>query len=351
MAPMTCYSRGATRWMRRCILRRRRKTILTTLPRALAGFPTKKVKFQLDACCLHGPTRRAAAVGAVSGIKNASLLAHAVMKETGYSLLAGMDAQRFGMTRGFSKEDLVTERTRKIWTMWKQIQSASRPLGAGRYDPTWPEPSKARFLSASQKDLDLLIQKFEPLAIQAGLDPQWTWRAAYDALFPAATPLYVSTVNAAKEISSAATTSGLPWRLAGATGDVAVIGAGCYLDPEVGSAGASGNAEANIKIAGAHLIVESMRRGMSPEQAGMDALRRIVQWYKNDMTALRFVEMIYYILRKDGAYGCVSLWHGDRTGHVQQFTIHDGARRSEDSLFLFEGNPANGVPSSSPQRS
>jgi N4-(beta-N-acetylglucosaminyl)-L-asparaginase len=126
-----------------------------------------------------------------------------------------------------------------------------------------------------------------------------------------------------------------------------MIGSGCYLDPGIGSAGSSGNAEANIRIAGAHTIVENMRMGMSPEDAGMDALRRIANWYKNDMTALRFIEMVYYILRVDGAYGSVSLWHGDKTGHVRQFKIKDGdgMRRSEDCKFLFEGSPPNGCTS------
>ena len=76
----------------------------------------------------------------------------------------------------------------------------------------------------------------------------------------------------------------------------------------------------------------------------MDALRRIVHWYNNDMVALRFVEMVYYILRKDGAYGSVSLWHGDRTGHVRQFVIMDGEtmRRTEDCRFLFDSGPLTG---------
>jgi N4-(beta-N-acetylglucosaminyl)-L-asparaginase len=310
----------------------------------LGGLPNEECQVQLDACCLHGPTRRGAALGGVGSIRNASLLARAVMERTGYSLLVGSDAERFALAQGFSKEELVTERTRQAWTVWKQIRSDPGLLGAAIYDPSWPESErKAHFMATSQKDLDQLVHRLEPIAVQTGLSPQWTWRAVYDALFPAAEPLYVSCVNEKNEISSAATSSGLPWRMAGVAGDVTVIGAGCYLDPEVGSAGASGNAAANIKIAGARTIVENMRSGMSPEEAGMDALRRIVRWHGNDMTALRFVEIVYYILRKDGAYGGVSLWHGDRTGHVRRFAIHDGLRRSEDCLFLLEGNPPNGV--------
>lgn len=309
----------------------------------LGGLPNEDGDIQLDACCHHGPSRRCAAVAVVSGIQNPSLLARAIMEKTGYALLAGSDAQRFALAQGFSKQDLITDRTRRIWSLWRDIRSSAPPLGPVIYDPNWPEPERqAHFLSASQKDLDELVNQLEPLAIQAGIGPQWTWRAAYDALFPAAEPLYVAGANAKNEISSAATTSGLPWRRAGAASDIATLGAGSYLDPEIGAAGSSGNTEANIHIAGAHTIVENMRTGMSPEDAGVDALRRIVRWYRNDLAALRFVEMVYYILRRDGAYACVSLWHGDRTGHVRQFTVHDGVRRSEDCKFLLDGSPPNG---------
>ena len=309
----------------------------------LGGLPNAEGEVELDACCLHGPTRRGAAVGGVTGIRNASVLARAVMQHTGYSLLTGLGAQEFAIGRGFAKEDLLTERSRKVWMAWKQIRSRPELLGSVIYDPEWPEPGRqAHFLSGSQRDLDLLVHRCETFAVQAGLGPQWTWRAAYDALFPAATPLYISTINAKREMSSAVTTSGLPWRMPGVTSDVAALGNGAYLDPEIGSAGASGSAEANTKIAGSYQIVENMRKGMPPDQAGMDALRRIVNCYRRDLESLRFVEMVYYILRKDGAYACVSLWHGDRTGHARQYTIHDGVRRSEDCLFLLDGNPPNG---------
>jgi N4-(beta-N-acetylglucosaminyl)-L-asparaginase len=309
----------------------------------LGGLPNQDGEVQLDACVWHGPTRRAAAVASVSDIRHASLLAQAVMQQTGYSLLAGTDAQRFGLAQGFAKEELVTERSRREWAVWRQLQSGPSQLASAIYDPNWPESMrKAHCLPGNQKDLDMLVHDTEPLAVKAGISPQYTWRTAYDTLFPATEPLYIGTINAKREISSAASTSGLPWRMAGATSDIAVLGAGTYLDPEVGSAGSSGNADANIRISGARIIIENMRKGMSPEDAGLDVLDRIVVWYKNDMAALRFVEIAYYILRNDGAYGSVSLWRGDRTGHVREFTIHDGIRRSENCLFLFDGNPLSG---------
>jgi N4-(beta-N-acetylglucosaminyl)-L-asparaginase len=307
------------------------------------GLPTAEGEVQLDASCIHGPTRRAAAIACVSGIRNASLLARAAMEHSDYPLLVGQWAQRLALALGFSKEELLTDRSRKMWAAWQHVRATASSWGPGLTDPSWPFPGKdAHFLPASQQDLNTLVRNTERLAVDAGLGPQWTWRTAYEALFPTAEPFYIGTLNEKNEMSAVATTSGLPWRPSGTASDIAVIGAGTFLDPDIGSAGASGNAPANMKIAGARKIVDNMRAGMSPEDAGMDALRQIALRYGNDTTALRFVEIVYYILRKDGAYGCVSLWQGDKTGHTRQFTIHDGLRRSEDCRFLLDGSPANG---------
>jgi N4-(beta-N-acetylglucosaminyl)-L-asparaginase len=307
------------------------------------GLPTEEGDVQLDASCIHGPTRRAAAIACVSGIRNASLLARAAMEHADYSLLVGQGAERLALALGFRKEELLTDRSRKMWTAWRHIRATASSWGPGLTDPSWSFPGKdSHFLPSSQLELNTLVRKTEPLAVDAGLGPQWTWRTAYDALFPTAEPLYVGTLNEKNEMSAVATTSGLPWRPSGIASDIAVIGSGTFLDPEIGSAGASGNAPANMKIGGARKIIDNMRAGMSPEDAGMDVLRQIAHWYGNNTIALRFVEIVYYILRKDGAYGSVSLWQGDKTGHARQFTIHDGARRSENCRFLLDGSPANG---------
>ena len=311
----------------------------------LGALPNAQGEVQLDACCLHGATRRGAAVGSVSGIRNASLLARALMDDTGNALLVGSDAQAFALTHGFTTQSLLTERGRLTHALWQRIHQDPNLLGSGSYDPSWPEPlRRTHFIPKSQKDFDLLVQKCEPLAAQAGFQKAMTWRPVFDVLAPASQAIYVSAVDRNGQLSSASTSGGQPWRMPGISSDVTTIGSGCFLDPEVGSAGASGNAEASIKIAGAHTIVENMRTGMSPEDAGMDALRRIVRWYKGDMQALRFVEVVYYILRKDGAYGSVSLWAGDNSGHVRQFTIMDAkdVRRTEECLALFPCSPMDG---------
>ena len=138
-------------------------------------------------------------------------------------------------------------------------------------------------------------------------------------------------------MSGCTTTSGLAWKIPGRIGDSPIIGAGCYTDQDVGSAGATGNGEENIKVTGAHTIVENMRHGMSPLDAGIDALKRIVRNYNDDHERLRYIDMIYYILRKDGAYAGVSLWEGYDEGRPHQIAVHDGTRRLEKTVNLFNG--------------
>jgi N4-(beta-N-acetylglucosaminyl)-L-asparaginase len=156
-------------------------------------------------------------------------------------------------------------------------------------------------------------------------------------LFPPTGTIHCSALNDKGEISGCTTTSGLAFKLPGRCGDSPIIGAGCYTDQDVGSAGATGSGEENIKVAGAHTIVENMRRGMSPQEAGMDALKRIVRNYNGDMHKLRFADMTYYILRKDGAYAGVSLWEGYSKGHPHKIAVHDGTRRSEVAVSLLKG--------------
>jgi N4-(beta-N-acetylglucosaminyl)-L-asparaginase len=139
-------------------------------------------------------------------------------------------------------------------------------------------------------------------------------------------------------MSGCTTTSGLSYKLPGRCGDSPIIGAGCYTDQDVGSAGATGSGEENIKVAGAHTIVENMRHGMSPLDAGMDALKRIVRNYNNDMSMIKFMDMTYYILRKDGAYAGVSLWEGYSEDNKHKIAVHDGTKRTETTVALFKGN-------------
>ena len=296
---------------------------------------------ELDACCFHGPLNRAATVGCVGGIRNASSLARSLLKTNGGGRLIGSGAKAFALKNGFAEEDLLTDYTRGNYALWSRLHAGDTPLASLRDEPALlARLRKADFVPRSQDELLSLIRILEPLAAQAGFRPETTWRAAFDTISPAAEPVYVSCINGKGELSCASTSSGQPWRKEGIASDVSVAGAGCFVDPAIGAAGSSGNAQANIRIAGAHTIVEHMRKGMAPEQAGMDALRLVAGTYKNP-AALRSIDLTYYILRSDGAYAGVSLWAIGRSGNTRQFTIMDreDMRRTEDCVPLFRGSP------------
>jgi N4-(beta-N-acetylglucosaminyl)-L-asparaginase len=168
--------------------------------------------------------------------------------------------------------------------------------------------------------------------------------AVEQVLWPSTGTIHVSAVNAKGEMSGATTTSGLAWKLPGRLGDSPIVGAGCYTDQDVGSAGATGSGEENIKVAGAHTIVELMRQGLSPHDAGMETLRHIVRNYSSDMTKIWLLDMEYYIVRKDGAYAGCSLWSTSPTGKPRVFAVHNGAYRVENYAYLLEGAPLEWPP-------
>src|SRR5262249_6006947 len=182
------------------------------------------------------------------------------------------------------------------------------------------------------------------LAEQLGIEPEFRAEAIRRVLHPPTGTIHVSVVNEKGEMSGATTTAGLAWKLPGRVGDSPILGAGCWCDQDVGSAGATGSGEENIKVAGAHTIVENMRKGMSPQEAGLDTLKRIVRNHNNNMDKLRLLEMVYYILRKDGAYASVSLWSHSPSGAVRRFAIHDGQKRLETCVPLMQGRPIEWPP-------
>jgi len=312
----------------------------------LGGLPNEDGVVELDACCMHGPTRRAGSVGGVRNIKNVGLLAKAVMEHTGHVMLVAEGAERFAVAMGFPKEDLLTERSRKIWLLWKETHSDKDWWGPGVGDPNWKPPvqtPRSRSVPQSGKDLEARIRELEPIAAELGIEPEFRREAIHQVLFPPTGTIHVSAVNEKGEMSGATTTSGLAWKLAGRLGDSPIIGAGCYTDQDVGSAGATGSGEENIKVAGAHTIVENMRKGMPPKEAGMDALQRIAHNHNNDMSRLRYLDMVYYILHKDGAYAGVALWSGSAE-HPRSFAVHDGTKRVEKCTYLFEGTSIDWPP-------
>jgi N4-(beta-N-acetylglucosaminyl)-L-asparaginase len=299
----------------------------------LGGLPNEEGVVELDACCMHGPTRRAGSVGGVRNIKNVSLVSKAVMDHTGHVMLVGEGAERFAVDVGFPRENLLTDHSRKIWLLWKEYHSNEDWWGPGLGDPHWQPPDV-------KPQADLMQQRFRRLeqrAAEVGIAPELREDAVHKVLFPPTGTIHCSALNEKGEISGCTTTSGLAYKLPGRLGDSPIIGAGCYTDQDVGSAGATGSGEENIKVAGAHTIIENMRHNMSTLDAGMDALKRIVRNYNSDMAKLRFVDMTYYILRKDGAYAGVSLWEGYSPVKMHKIAVHDGTKRAEKTVAMFKG--------------
>src|ERR1700690_2709733 len=297
----------------------------------LGGLPNEEGVVELDACCMHGPTRRAGSVGGVRNIKNVSQVSKAVMEHTGHVMLVGEGAERFAVAQGFQREDLLTDSTRKIWLLWKETHSDW--WGPGLASPDWHK----RLAAPRAGDFRLRIERMKQVASDIGIEREQQMAAIRKVLFPPTGTIHCSALNDKGEISGTTTTSGLAWKLPGRCGDSPIIGAGCYTDQDVGSAGATGSGEENIKVAGAHTIVENMRHGMSPFDAGMDALKRIARNYNGDMNKLRFVDMVYYVLRKDGAYAGVSLWESYEASPPHPIAVHDGTKRAEKTVALFKG--------------
>ena len=145
-------------------------------------------------------------------------------------------------------------------------------------------------------------------------------------------------LNAKGEMSGVTTTSGLAWKIAGRVGDSPIIGAGLYVDQDYGAAGSTGRGEENIRIAGAHTIVENMRHGMTPQEACLDALKRISRNFKDDKARLALFDINFYALRKDGMYAGATLWSYENGGKQENpvFTVNDGAEsRHEECVALY----------------
>src|ERR1051325_8786032 len=298
----------------------------------LGGHPNEEGVVELDSCCMHGPTRTAGAVGGVRNIKNVSLLADAVRLHTGHVMLVGEGAEKFAVAQGFQRENLLTEKSRKEWLLWKETHSDW--WGPSVSSPEW----RTRFRSARDNGWQERLDRMNQIAAEIGIGGEVRDDAIRAVLFPPTGTIHCSALKKNGEMSGCTTTSGLAWKIPGRVGDSPLIGAGCYTDQDVGSAGATGNGEENIRVVGAHTIVENMRHGMSPLDSGIDALKRIVRNFDGDRERLQFMDMVYYILRKDGVYAGVSLWEGyGDENKPHQIAVHDGSKRLEKTVALYQG--------------
>jgi len=230
------------------------------------GLPNEEGVVQLDASCVHGPTRRAGAVAALEGIKTPSEVARLILKYTDHILLVGAGAKKFALSYGFKEEDLLTPSSREKWLRWRANRG---------HDDDWVDVSDK-----------------EPMMVR-----------------PTGT-INMDLVNEKGEISSITTTSGLAWKIPGRAGDSPIVGAGQYTDNEIGAAGSTGLGELNIMVCGGFLTVEHMRQGMSPTDACLATLKRVVPMTpdKRRDAQGRPPQLTFYAVNKRGEYGSASMF-------------------------------------------
>ncbi|HSR51160.1 MAG TPA: N(4)-(beta-N-acetylglucosaminyl)-L-asparaginase [Acidobacteriota bacterium] len=267
------------------------------------GLPNEEGVVQLDASVMHGPTRGAAGVGAVENIRNPARLAKYVMERTDHVHLMGQGAKRFALMMGMEETNLLTDESREIWWKWKRSLS-------GRDD--WIDP---------QDRIPESMRSDQQAALRDYIRHHGT--------------INCNAVNAQGDISGVTTTSGLAFKIPGRVGDSPIIGAGLYLDNQVGACGSTGRGEANLKTCASFLAVEFMRNGDSPEEAGLKVLRRIADntsepYLLDDQGRPRF-NVNFYLVDKQGRYAGVAMYSGSR------YAVHDGREnRVRDSAYLYE---------------
>jgi N4-(beta-N-acetylglucosaminyl)-L-asparaginase len=246
------------------------------------GLPNADGVVQLDASVMHGPKKIGGAVACLEGVRTPSLVAKKVMEETDHVLLVGKGAQDFARHMGFSiEDDLNTPKSRELWLEWKR-----------RTDPSHYIPLKDRAALGLKIGLQMVAE--------GKIDPEHFWGT-----------INCNGVNSRGEVCGVTTTSGLAWKIPGRVGDSPILGAGLYVDGEVGAAGSTGRGESNLISLASFVCVDEMRRGKSPKDAGMTAIKRIkdmtIQKRLLDEKGLPNFGINFYVLNAKGDYAGVTM--------------------------------------------
>ena len=293
------------------------------------GLPNEEGVVQLDSSVMHGPSRGAGAVAALEGVKTPSRVAVAVMRHTDHVLLVGEGAQRFARQLGFEIHDtLLTPAARERWLRWKAAVSEG---------DDWLSPGETGLGESPFLDgLPLPPAGGDDGGAEAGVARVGGvgMLESWDGARPWGT-INCNAVDAAGNLSGVTTTSGLAWKIPGRVGDSPIVGAGLYVDNDVGAAGSTGRGEAVIKTVGSHTVVELMRQGHSPTDAALGALRRIVRWTEAQPRLQRpdgrpAFNVNYYAVNRAGAFGAAAIW-------PSRFAVAVGdTAEVRDSAYLFE---------------
>ncbi|HEX8338475.1 MAG TPA: N(4)-(beta-N-acetylglucosaminyl)-L-asparaginase [Pyrinomonadaceae bacterium] len=251
------------------------------------GLPNADGVVQLDSSCMHGPKKRAGAVASLEGVRTPSLVAKAVMETTDHHLLVGHGARLFARNMGFKiEDDLNTEHSRKLWLEWKRRTDPGHYLDPEKRAEVWRRAGMEM--------------------VREGLIREEHFYGTINC----------DAVNAKGEVCGVTTTSGLAWKIPGRVGDSPILGAGLYVDGAVGAAGSTGRGEANLYNLCSFLIVEEMRRGKSPKDAGMEALRRIrantVERRLLNKEGNPAFGINFYVLNARGEHAGVTMYEGAR---------------------------------------
>ncbi len=261
------------------------------------GLPNAEGVVQLDASVMYGPTHTAGAVAAIEKIKNPSRVAKLVMEKTPHVLLVGEGALKFALAQGFKEENLLTDKAREMWLEWKKSQQGKS---------AWPSALADMY----PKEIGPVMRTYGTINCIA--------------------------LDAAGRLAGVTTTSGLSWKLPGRVGDSPIIGAGLYVDNEIGAAGSTGLGEANIQTCASFQVVDLMGRGSTPEQACLKVCENIAR--KTKLWA-RFREgdgrpnygLNFYALNRRGEFGSATIYEGAK------YAVHDGVENKlRECAYLYK---------------